>query len=165
MFCFMAGKGLSGLSVRTVIPGTLRYLTEVSKGEASFWRKETAKRHAINQYTSPSMLWLLRSDWNHLEQIYPLALELSTVSASREVREAWSCTMVQLRGVPGVDVTTPIHTKIALLHESGIVTDLPARNNIVSLVFPRTTSTPTVPCPSFTSWMQSVPIGTTLETS
>ena len=107
----MAGKGLSALSVRTVIPGTLRYLTEVSKGEASFWRKETAKRHAIKQYTFPSMPWPHRSDWNHLEQIHPLALELGTVSASREVREAWSRTMVQLRGVPGVDITTPIHTK------------------------------------------------------
>ncbi len=67
-----------------------------------------------------------------------MALELVTLSASREVREAWSRTMVQLRGVPGVDITTPIHTKIALLHESGLVTDLQARNNILSLIFPRT---------------------------
>jgi hypothetical protein len=76
------------------------------------------------------MLWPLRSDWNQPEQIRLLALELVTLSASCEIREAWTRTMVQLQAVSQVNETTPIHVEIALLNESGIVTALSARNNI-----------------------------------
>jgi hypothetical protein len=57
--------------------GINRHLHEVSKDEASRLRRETAKRHAVNKYTFQSMPWPIKEDWNHIETLHPLVLELS----------------------------------------------------------------------------------------
>ena len=79
----------TGLSPGTVIPATDRYLHEVSKDVASRLRHDTAKRHAVNKYTFQSMPWPIKEDWNHIETLHPLVLELSCADGSKEAKEKW----------------------------------------------------------------------------
>ena len=90
-----------GLSPGTVIPATNRYLHETSKEEASCLRKETAKLHAVNKYTFQSMPCPIREDWNHIETLHPLILELSYAEETREAKDKWKKAMKQLRDTPG----------------------------------------------------------------
>jgi hypothetical protein len=61
----------------TVIPGTMRYLHEVSKEEASHWRQNNGKRQIASKYTFPSLPWPIREDWNYVKQLHPYVLKLS----------------------------------------------------------------------------------------
>ena len=128
---------MAGLSLTTVIPGTMRYLHEVSKEEASYWRKDNAERHMANQYTFPSMPWPIREDWNHLEQMHPYVLELSYADGGAESKDTWRKTMRSIRTMPGMEPLTPVHEKISMLHEEGGIT-LPPRTTLTSIVLPST---------------------------
>ena len=106
---------MAGLSLTTVIPGTMRYLHEVSKEEASYWRKDNAERHMANQYTFPSMPWPIKEDWNHLEQMHPYVLELSYADGGAESKDTWRKAMRSICTVPGMEPLTPVHEKISML--------------------------------------------------
>ena len=127
----------AGLSPGTIIPATNRYLHETSKEEASRFRKETAKRHAVNKYTFQSMPCPIREDWNHIEALHPLILELSYAEGTREAKDKWKKAMKQLWDTPGVDQLSPVHEKVRLINELGGLV-LPARNDLTSVILPST---------------------------
>ena len=68
------------------MPGINRHLHEVSKEEASRLCRETAKRHAVNRYTFQSMPWPIKEDWNHIETLHPLVLELSYADGTQDAK-------------------------------------------------------------------------------
>ncbi len=82
-------RSLAGLSPTTVMPGINCYLHEVSKDEASRLRRETAKRHAVNTYTFQSMPWPIKEDWNRIETIHPLILDLSYADGTQDAKNDW----------------------------------------------------------------------------
>ncbi len=98
----MACSRVSGLSLVTVIPGTMWYMHEVSKDEASHWRTDTAKRHIPSKYTFPSMPWPIREDWNGLELLLQYVLELSYADGVSAEEETWRKSMRMIHSVPGI---------------------------------------------------------------
>jgi hypothetical protein len=112
-------------------------LHEVSKEQASFWRADTAKRHAHNLFSFPKLPWPIGEDWNRLAEMHPYVLELAYVDAARETKDKWNRTMRLIRATPGVEPLTLVHEKIRLLHEMHAV-DLPCRNSITSIIIPST---------------------------
>ena len=115
----------------------MRYLHEVSKEEASYWRKDTAKRHMANKYTFPSMQWPIKEDWNHLERMHPYVLELSYADGASQPKDTWRKAMRSICTVSGMEPLTPVHEKISMLHEEGGIT-LPPRTTLTSIVMPST---------------------------
>ena len=115
----------------------MRYLHEVSKEQASFWRADTAKRHAHNLFSFPKLPWPIGEDWNRLAEMHPYVLELAYVDAARETQDKWKRTMRLIRATPGVEPLTLVHEKIRLLHEMHAL-DLPCRNSITSIIIPIT---------------------------
>ncbi len=107
----------------------MRYLHEMSKDKASFWRKDSSKRQLTSKYTFPSLPWPFRDDWNRLEQLHPFVfkLELSYADGPSQHKDTWQKSMRQIRNVPGVDSLTPVHDKIRMLHESECIA-LPTYN-------------------------------------
>ena len=130
-------RSLAGLSPTTVMPGINRYLHEVSKDEASRLRRETAKRHAVNTYTFQSMPWPIKEDWNRIETIHPLIFDLSYADGTQDAKNDWRKAMREIRKSPEVELLTPVHTKIRLIHESGGLA-LPARTQLTSVILPST---------------------------
>lgn len=122
----------ASLSPGVVIAAANRYLCELSKEEASRLRHDTAKRHAVNKYTFQALPWPIREDWNHIEELHPLTLQLSYVQGTKQAKEKWRKAMKQLREAPGYERLLPVHQKIRL------VTDLslPARNDLTSIILP-----------------------------
>ena len=117
------------------MPGTLRYLHEVSKDKASYWRKDTAKRHMSLKYSFPSLPWPEKEDWNHLEQLHPYVLELSYADGGAQSKDTWRKIMRSMRTVPGVEPLTPVHMKVSMLLES-TSPHLPPRNTLTSVILP-----------------------------
>jgi hypothetical protein len=72
--CGTAGS-TSSLSVRTVVPSILRFLSNKSKEQASFWRRVGIGMVGIRMPT--------KEEWDHN------ILELCTVFASADVKTAW----------------------------------------------------------------------------
>jgi hypothetical protein len=125
----------TGLALSTVMPGNTQYLHEMSKDEASFWRKDNSKLQLTSQYTFPSLPWPIREDWNRLEHLHPFVLELSYADGPAQHKDTWRNSMRQIRNVPGVDSLTPVHDKIRMLHESDCIA-LPPRTKLISMVIP-----------------------------
>ena len=125
----------AGLSPSVVIPAANRYLHELSKDEASRLRHETSKRHPVNKYTFQSLPRPIKDDWNHIEALHPLVLELSYAQGSKEGKDKWKKAMKQLRDAPGYERLLPVHQKIRLVNDvGGTVMTLPARNDLTSVI-------------------------------
>ena len=107
----------TGLALTTVIPGTMRYLHEMSKDEASYLHKDNSKRQLTSNYTFPSLPWPIREDWNRLEHLL-FVMELSYADGPAQHKDTWRKAMRKIRTVPGVDSLTPVHDKIRMVHES-----------------------------------------------
>jgi hypothetical protein len=119
------------------MPGINRHLHEVSKDEASRLRRETAKRHAVNKYTFQSMPWPIKEDWNHIETLHPLVLELSYADGTQDAKNDWRKAMKQIQKSPEVERLIPVHSKIRLIHDVGGLS-LPARTLLTSVILPST---------------------------
>ena len=82
----------------------------------------------------------IREDWNHIEALHPLSLELSYAEGTRKAKDKWKKAMKQLRDTPGVDrlrLLSPVHEKVRLINELGGLV-LPARKDLTSVVLPST---------------------------
>jgi hypothetical protein len=125
----------TGLALETVMPGTMRYLHETSKEEASYWRLDNSKRQLSSKYSFPSLLWPIREDWNRLEGLHLFVLELSYADGPAQHKDTWRKSMRQIRSLPGVDSLTPVHDKIRKLHDADCIA-LPPRTTLLSIVIP-----------------------------
>ena len=74
------------LAVRTVIPSIIRFLTNKSKEQASFWRKDTKTRSKTAMFTFPVIPVPIKEEWNHVASLRPNILELCTVFARPDVK-------------------------------------------------------------------------------
>ncbi len=102
-------------------------------------RHDTAKRHAVNKYTFQALPWPIKDDWNHIEALHPLVLELSYAQGTKEGKAKWRLAMKQLRDAPGYERLLPVHEKIRLVNDiGGTVMTLPARNDLTSVILPST---------------------------
>jgi hypothetical protein len=119
-------------------------LGDVSQEQASYWGRNSKKRAAASlaKYTFPSIPVPVREDWNHLDAMHPWTLELASIPASQEVKEAWALAMLDLgTATDDGDSLAPLHMRIAVLHaklaETGHAFSLPPCTTITSLVIPR----------------------------
>ena len=143
---FVTGtSGATGsLSLRTVLPSTLRFIHEVSKEQASRCAKETRIRcptSTIN-FSFPRMPLPISEDWNHLESLHPWSLELAAVHGTAEAMAMWRSAMDDLYTASEVaHLNSPPHERIAAMHEyltaNGHASQLPGRTNIAYLAIPR----------------------------
>ena len=117
------------------MPGTMRYLHEMSKEEASYWRGDNSKRQISSKYTFPSLPWPIRDDWNRLEALHPFVLGLAYADGPSQVKDTWRKSMRQIRSLSGVDSMTPVHDKIRILHEADSIS-LPPRTTLWSIIIP-----------------------------
>ena len=126
---------MAGLSLGTVIQATNRYLHETSKDHASRLRHETAKRHSARKYTFQSLPWPVKEDWNHIEALHPLVLELSSAHGKKDAEQMWRKAMKQLRDTPEIDRLTPVHEKVSMANRLGGLA-LPPRSDLSSITLP-----------------------------
>ena len=67
--CGTAGA-TSSLPVKSVVPSLLRFLSDKSKEEASFWRVDTKRRcekTGSAMYNFPALPSPIKEDWDHLQ--------------------------------------------------------------------------------------------------
>ncbi len=99
---FMAGTGgaTGSLSLRTVLPSTLRYINEVSKEQASRFAAETLARCSTSTiwWSFPRMPMPISEDWTHLESesLHPWSLDLAAVYGTAEAMAQWKLAMSDL---------------------------------------------------------------------
>ncbi len=68
--CGTAGSTTS-LAVRSVVPSLLRFLSNKSKEEVSYWRKKTMSRSNLKSvmYTFPSIPVPTKEEWKHVQSL------------------------------------------------------------------------------------------------
>ena len=86
--CGTAGSTTS-LAVRSVVPSLLRFLSNKSKEEASFWRKDTKSRNKSMMFSFPSIPVPTKEEWNHVQSLRSNSLELCTVFARPDLKASW----------------------------------------------------------------------------
>ena len=128
----------SGLAVRVVVPSLVRFLTNKSKEQASYWKKDTKERTSNYVYNFPCLPSPIRSDWVHLDNIHPKTLFLSVCFGSIDTCGAWRDAMVALfhvvKEVESLD--SPLYEHIKALHEAGMSASIPSRRSISHIILP-----------------------------
>jgi hypothetical protein len=81
------------------------------------------------------MPWPIEEDWNHIETIHPLVLELSYADGTQDAKNDWRKAMKEIPKTPAVERLTPVHAKIHLIHDIGGLA-LPARALLTSVILP-----------------------------
>jgi hypothetical protein len=137
--CGSAGTTTS-LSVRTVVPSILRFLTNKSKESASYWKRGTRSRCKTSSamFTFPSIPMPIKMEWDHLESLDPNILELATVYASADVKTAWDLHIGDILGADkdeGVTGATA-HVQIRALFDAKPTAKAPPRRNISYFIIP-----------------------------
>ena len=135
----------AGLPVRTVIPSLLRFLKDKSKEEASYWRKETRARSALEHsqlrppvlYAFPSIPLPNKGDWDGMQSLHPQILQSCYVTGSADVITQWEGTMAALTKASEEDGLTndPPHIQVENYHSKGHKL-LPPRTSIGSIIMP-----------------------------
>ena len=130
----------NALPVGTIVPSTVRYITNKSKEQASFWKKNTAKRAIACTYTFPSLPWPLRKVWEHLDHLHPMTFVLSFWHGSLETESEWSCVTSKIAVVADVDggCVSPVHTQIRAFHNDPTSPKIPARRSMTHIIIPST---------------------------
>ena len=134
--CGTAGS-TSGLAVRVVVPSLVRFLSNKSKEQASFWKKATKQRTNNYIYNFPSLPLPIRSDWVRLDNMHPKTLFLSVCFGSIDTCGAWRDAMVALfyAAKEAQSLDSPLYEHIKALHEAGSA-NLPSRRSISHIIFP-----------------------------
>jgi hypothetical protein len=135
--CGTAGS-TSSLAVRSVVPSLLRFLSNKSKEEASFWRKDTMSRNKSMLFSFPSIPVPTKEEWNHVESLRPNILELCTVFARPDVKSAWEAhihEMLDAAEEEGV-LDSAAHVQITALFNKKHTAKAPPRSNISYIIMP-----------------------------
>jgi hypothetical protein len=79
------------LAVRSVVPSLVRFLVDKRKEQASYRKADTKERATASRAKSTftSLPQPIKEDWNHLESLRPIILEICTVFARPDVKIAW----------------------------------------------------------------------------
>ena len=135
--CGTAGS-TNCLAVRTVIPSIIRFLTNKSKEQASFWRKDTKTRSKTAMFTFPVIPVPIKEEWNHVASLRPNILELCTVFARPDIKSAWAShihDMLEAAEEEGV-ADSPAHVQIRALFNKKHNAQAPPRTNISYIIMP-----------------------------
>ncbi len=84
----------SGLAVRAVVPSLMRFLSDKSKEEASFWRKATRARALSSMFSFPAIPVPIKAEWDHFQKLHPRVLQFSRVVANMEIVMQWEAVMM-----------------------------------------------------------------------
>ena len=137
--CGTAGS-TTCLAVRTVVPSLVRFLTNKSKEQASYWRKDTKTRSKTAMFTFPVLPVPFKEEWNHVESLHPKILELCTVFARPDIVAEWAShihDMLEAAEEEGV-ADSHAHVQIRALFNKRHNALPPARKNISYIIMPST---------------------------
>jgi hypothetical protein len=145
MKLFVAGtSGAKGsLSLRTVLPSTLRYINEVSKEQAQQCAAETRTHCTLTiRWSFPGMPIPILEDRTHLEFLHQWSLDLAAVHGTAEVMVHWKLAMSDLYTLAEVEhLHSPLHECVTGMHQFLIAnsqaSQLQGHTNIANLAIPR----------------------------